>query len=131
MGIVAGAFVIAIFGLITLTTGFQVYHFSMRYPHVKGFGDAGYVLAGTAGAVVAEFLFQILLIFVAAAHILTFSVMAKTVAGNGWKCTVVFKVIGFIVCVACSLPRSFNSNSYLSAICKAYPFPHFTLPEKI
>ncbi|KAF2768851.1 hypothetical protein EJ03DRAFT_240611, partial [Teratosphaeria nubilosa] len=116
MGLIVGTFVILPFGLITLSTGFMLYHFRQRYPHVKGFGDAGYVVAGTTGAVIAEFLFQILLVFVAAAHILTFSVMARTVAGDGWKCAVVFKVIGFVVCVVCSLPRSFHSNSYLSGI---------------
>ncbi|KAH9826337.1 N amino acid transport system protein [Teratosphaeria destructans] len=116
MGLVAGTLVILAFGLITLSTGFMLYHFRQRYPHVHGFGDAGYVVAGPTGAVVAESLFQILLVFVAAAHILTFSVMARTVAGDGWKCTVVFKAVGFVVCVVCSLPRTFHSNSYLSGL---------------
>ncbi|KAI5359835.1 putative amino acid transporter, transmembrane domain-containing protein [Septoria linicola] len=116
MGLVVGALVIMIFGLCTLATGFMLYYFRMRYPHVQGFGQAGYVLAGRPGQWIAEVLFQLLLIFVMAAHILTFSTMANTVAGDSWKCTVVFKVIGFIICLACTLPRTFKSNSYLSAI---------------
>lgn len=118
MGLVVGALVIMIFGLCTLATGFMLYYFRMRYPHVQGFGQAGYVLAGRPGQWIAEVLFQLLLIFVMAAHILTFSTMANTVAGDSWKCTVVFKVIGLIICLACTLPRTFKSNSYLSAICK-------------
>lgn len=118
MGLVVGAFVIAIFGLCTLATGYMLYYFRMRYPHVQNFGQAGYVLAGKPGQYIAETLFQLLLVFVMAAHILTFGTMANTVAGNSWKCTVVFKLIGFFVCLACTLPRTFKSNSYLSAVCE-------------
>lgn len=118
MGLVPGAIVIVFFGAITLATGFMIFHFRMRYPHVTGFGDAGYVIAGTAGAVIAEVIFQLLLVFISSAHILTFSTMARTIAGNSWKCTVVFKLIAFFISLVCTLPRSFNSNSYLSAACK-------------
>ncbi|PPJ51856.1 hypothetical protein CBER1_09584 [Cercospora berteroae] len=116
MGLVVGAFVIAIFGICTLATGFMLYYFRMRYPHVQNFGQAGFVLAGKPGQYIAETLFQLLLVFVMAAHILTFGTMANTVAGDSWKCTVVFKLIGFFVCLACTLPRTFKSNSYLSAV---------------
>ena len=114
-----GAIVIALFGLATLSTGFMLYYFALRYPHIKGFGQAGYLLAGRPGQWIAETLFQILLVFIMAAHVLTFATMANTVAGNSWKCTVLFKFIGFLICLACTLPRTFKSNSYLSAICKS------------
>ncbi|KAF2210321.1 hypothetical protein CERZMDRAFT_106779 [Cercospora zeae-maydis SCOH1-5] len=116
MGLVVGAIVIIIFALCTLATGFMLYYFRMRYPHVQSFGQAGFVLAGKPGEYIAETLFQLLLVFVMAAHILTFGTMANTVAGNSWKCTVVFKLIGFFVCLTCTLPRTFKSNSYLSAL---------------
>lgn len=118
LGLVVGAFVIAIYGLATLSTGFMLYYFALRYPHIKNFGQAGYLLGGKPGQWIAETLFQLLLIFIMAAHVLTFGTMANTVAGNSWKCTVVFRVIGMLVCLACTLPRTFKSNSYLSAICK-------------
>jgi amino acid transporter len=118
LGLIAGALIIAIFGLITLGTGFAFYHFRMRYPHVRGLGDAGDVLAGRVGAVLAEGMFQILLVFVMAAHVLTFGTMADAIAGPSmWKCSVLFKFIGAVVCFIATLPRSFRSNSYLSATC--------------
>ncbi|KXT18278.1 hypothetical protein AC579_2889 [Pseudocercospora musae] len=117
LGIILGTIMILFFSVITTAAGFMLYRLKIQYPKLKGFADAARMVAGPAGAVVVETLNMLLLVFVMAAHILTFSTEANAIAGDDtWKCTVVFKVIGLIICLTCTLPRTLKSQSWLSLI---------------
>ena len=75
--------------------------------------DAGEVMAGPIGREVfgaAQILF---LIFVMGSHILTFSIMMNTVTSHG-TCTIVFGVVGLIVCLIFTMPRTLHKVSYMS-----------------
>ena len=75
--------------------------------------DAGEVMAGPIGREIfgaAQILF---LIFVMGSHILTFSIMMNTVTSHG-TCTIVFGVVGLIVCLVFTMPRTLHKVSYMS-----------------
>ena len=55
----------------------------------------------------------IFFVFVMGSHILTFSIMMNTVTGHG-TCTIVFGVIGLIVSLICTMPRTLKSVSLLA-----------------
>ena len=85
--------------------------------------DAGEVLAGRIGREIfgaAQILF---LVFAMGSHILTFSIMMNTVTSHG-TCTIVFGIVGMIVCLVFTLPRTLKKVSYMSiasfiSICSA------------
>lgn len=58
------------------------------------------------------------LIFIAAAHVLTFSVMMNVLTDHG-TCTVVFGIVGAVISFMLTLPRTLRGQSFLSAICMA------------
>ena len=75
--------------------------------------DAGEVMAGQIGREVfgaAQILF---LVFVMGSHILTFSIMMNTVTSHG-TCTIVFGIVGLIVCLVFTLPRTLEKVSYMA-----------------
>ena len=85
--------------------------------------DAGEVLAGRIGREIfgaAQILF---LVFAMGSHILTFSIMMNTITSHG-TCTIVFGIVGMIVCLVFTLPRTLKKVSYMSiasfiSICSA------------
>lgn len=75
--------------------------------------DAGEVLMGRFGR---EFLGAaqiLLLVFLMGSHILTFTIMLNTLSSHG-ACTIVFGIVGLIVCYICTLPRKLGDVSYLA-----------------
>ena len=59
---------------------------------------------------VAQLLF---IIFFMASHLVTFSVAFNVLTDHG-TCTIVFGVVGLIISLICSLPRTLNNVSWLS-----------------
>ena len=53
------------------------------------------------------------LVFAMGSHILKFSIMMNTVTSHG-TCTIVFSVVGMVVCLICTLPRTLKKVSYLA-----------------
>lgn len=87
--------------------------FKLAYPHVHNMADAGEVMAGRIGREIfgaAQILF---LVFVMGSHILTFSIMLNTVTSHG-TCTIVFGIVGMIVCLVCTMPRTLKKVSYMA-----------------
>ena len=77
--------------------------------------DAGEVLMGRFGREflgVAQVLF---IIFFMASHLVTFSVALNVLSDHG-TCTIVFGVVGLVVSLICSLPRTLNNVSWLSMV---------------
>lgn len=100
-------------GIIATYTGYVIGQFKLAYPHVHNMADAGEVMAGRIGREIfggAQILF---LVFVMGSHILTFSIMMNTVTSHG-TCTIVFGIVGMMVCIVFSLPRTLKKVSYMA-----------------
>lgn len=57
----------------------------------------------------------IFFVFVMGSHILTFSIMMNAISGHG-TCTIVFGVVGLIVSLICTMPRTLKRVSLLATV---------------
>ncbi|KAE8153690.1 transmembrane amino acid transporter protein-domain-containing protein [Aspergillus avenaceus] len=115
LGLVPAIIILISLGLLASYTGYVIGQFKWRYPHVSSMADAGEILMGPLGR---ELLFggQILfLVFLMASHILTFTVAMNTLTNHG-TCSIVFGVVGLIVSLLISLPRTLEKMSWLSLV---------------
>ncbi|KAK1143704.1 hypothetical protein N8T08_006104 [Aspergillus melleus] len=99
---------------ISWYTGYTIGRFKLRYPHIHSMGDAGEVLFGPVGREIVGAGQLLFLVFLMGSHILTFSVLMNTLTNHG-ACTIVFSVIGLLVCFLGALPRTM-ANVYWMAI---------------
>ena len=76
-------------------------------------GDAGQILAGAWGREICGFAQTTFLIFVMASHLLTFSIMMNVLTEHS-LCTIWFMVIGTVISIICTLPRTLKNLSHLS-----------------
>lgn len=113
IGIVPGIILIAGLGILATYTGFVLGQFKLRYPHVHNMADAGEILLGPVGREVFGAAQIIFYIFVMGSHILTFSIMMNTITEHA-TCSIVFGVVGLIVCLLCTLPRTLHNVSYMA-----------------
>ncbi|KAL3478878.1 transmembrane amino acid transporter protein-domain-containing protein [Aspergillus californicus] len=113
LGLVPAIAILLCMGGLASYTGYVIGQFKWRYPHVVSMADAGEVLMGRFGR---ETLFtgqMLFLIFLMASHILTFTVAMNTLTDHG-TCSLVFGVVGLIVSLIFSLPRTMKNMSWLS-----------------
>jgi hypothetical protein len=89
----------------------------MRYPHVHSMADAGQIILGPVGREVFGFAQLLFLVFLVGSHILTFSIMMNTLTDHG-TCTIVFEIVGMIVSILCTLPRTLRKVSWFSVACE-------------
>ena len=79
--------------------------------------DAGRVMFGRIGEEVFGFAQFTFLIFVMASHVLTFSIMVNTLIDDGkWRCTIIFGLLGALLCFICTIPRQMVSVSHMSIV---------------
>lgn len=104
-------------GFIAMYTGYVIGQFKLRYPHVLSMADAGEVLMGRFGRELLGIGQLLFIIFFMASHLVTFTVAFNVITDHG-TCTMVFCVVGMIVSLICSLPRTLNNVSWLSIACK-------------
>jgi hypothetical protein len=119
-GVVAihrGIIVIIGLGMAATYTGYVIGQFKAQYPHVHNMADAGEVLLGVIGREVFGVAQIIFLVFIMGSHILTFSIMLNVLSNHG-ACTILFAVIGMIVSIIFSLPRTLKNVSYFSIACE-------------
>jgi amino acid permease len=122
LGYVPGLILIFSFGLLAWYTGYATWKVKMHYgDRFKSFADGMAILAGKPGRIFGEIAQAVFLIFVVAAHVVTFSIELNTLSEHG-LCTVVFMVIGDVVMFLCTLPRDFKANSWFSIVC-AFSLP--------
>lgn len=98
---------------ISWYTGYIMGQFKLRFPQVHSMGDAGELLMGPFGRELFYFGQILFIIFLMASHILTFSVLFNTITNHG-TCTIVFGVVGLVVCCICALPRKSGKVFYMS-----------------
>lgn len=89
----------------------------MHYPHVHSMGDAGEVLFGPIGREVLGIAQLLFLVFIMGSHVLTFGIMMNTLTNHG-TCTIAFNVVGMIVSIIFTLPRTLKNVSWLSVSCR-------------
>ena len=113
IGFVPGMILIAGLGILATYTGYVIGQFKLAHPWVHNMADAGEVMLGAWGREIfgaAQILF---LVFTMASHVLTFSIMMNTITNHG-TCTIVFCVVGMILCYVCTLPRKLGDVSYMA-----------------
>lgn len=64
-------------------------------------------------------------IFIMGSHIVTFTVMMNTITDHG-TCSIVFSIVGMLICMVFSLPRTIKNLTYISFACKGA----FGIPRK-
>lgn len=87
--------------------------------------DAGEVLMGGFGRELFGTGQLLFLIFLMASHILTFTVALNAITGHA-TCSIVFGVVGLILSLLLSLPRTLEKMSWLSLVCE--PLYSFLFP---
>lgn len=117
LGIVPGLLCICFLGVIATYTGWLIGEFKLAYPQVQSFPDCGELIAGRIGREIMAAGSVLILIFISGAHILTFAIAMNVLTGHG-TCTIIFAVIGLIVCFLLGLPRTFKNVSKLSILCE-------------
>ena len=113
IGIVPGMILILGLGIVATYTGYVIGQFKLAHPFIHNMADAGEVLLGKPGREIFGLAQLLLLVFIMGSHILTFSIMMNTVTTHG-TCSIVFGVVGLIVCYICTLPRKLGDVSYLA-----------------
>jgi hypothetical protein len=113
----SGCTLILTFGILACYTGITYGHFKLRHPQVVTAADAGYVLAGRVGRELVGWASTLVLIFIMAAHVTSFGVMMNVLTNHA-TCTIAWYVVGFVVSLGLTLPRTMKSLTPLSVICK-------------
>ncbi|RAL12836.1 amino acid transporter [Aspergillus homomorphus CBS 101889] len=115
LGLVPAIILLLGLGLLATYTGYTIGQFRWAYPHIQNMADAGEVLFGSFGR---EFFGTgqlLLVVFIMASHILTFTVAMNTITEHG-TCTIVFGVVGMVISFFLALPRTSANVSYLSVV---------------
>ncbi|KAF7586664.1 hypothetical protein BBP40_008513 [Aspergillus hancockii] len=113
LGIVPALILIVGLGILATYTGYVIGQFRERYPHIHNLGDAGEILMGRFGKELfglGQLLFSI---FIMGSHIVTFTVMMNTITDHG-TCSIVFSIVGMLICLVLSLPRTIKNMTYIS-----------------
>ncbi|KIY01509.1 uncharacterized protein Z520_03061 [Fonsecaea multimorphosa CBS 102226] len=113
LGIVPGLILLVLLGAMASYTGFVIGQFKRRYPHIHSMACAGGVLFGKWGDRIlgwGQFLFYV---FIMGSHILTFSIMMNAITDHG-ACTIIWMVIGTVLSLVFTLPRTLKHLSYYS-----------------
>lgn len=117
LGLVPGVLLIVVLGLIATYTGYLISQFKLAYPAMQSFADCGELIAGRIGREVMAFAQVLILLFIMAAHVLSFAIALNVLTEHS-QCTVVFSTIGLIVSFLSGLPRTLKNVSYFSIFCE-------------
>jgi amino acid permease len=116
LGLVPALIILIGLGLIACYTGFVIGQFKLRHPHISSMADAGEVLMGGFGRELFGTGQLLFLVFLMASHILTFTVALNTITEHA-TCSIVFGVVGLVLSLILSLPRTLEKMSWLSLVC--------------
>jgi amino acid permease len=113
LGLVPGLLLIFFLGVIAYWTGIIIGMFKKEFPQVQTFADAGQLIAGPIGREVMAVSQVLILVFIMAAHVLSFSIAMNVLTGHA-MCSVWFGLIGMLLSFALGLPRTMKAISFLS-----------------
>lgn len=114
---ISAAIMILFISALSWYTGYAIGQFKLRHPHIHSMGDAGELLMGRIGREVLGIGQLLLLIFLMASNILTFNILMNVLTDHG-TCTLVFGVVGLVICFLGALPRTMEKVYWMSVICK-------------
>ncbi|EIT75948.1 amino acid transporter [Aspergillus oryzae 100-8] len=97
-------------------TGYVLGQFKWKHPQISNMADAGEVLLGAFGRELLCAGQTLFLIFLMAGHLVTFTVALNSISGHA-TCSMVFGVVGLVISLICSLPRTMKNISWLSILC--------------
>ncbi|KAJ5441274.1 Amino acid transporter transmembrane [Penicillium cf. griseofulvum] len=115
LGLVPGCIIIVGIGALTTYTGYVVGQFKLRHPQIHNMSDAAEILFGAWGREIVGLAQVICFIFLMGAHVLTFSIMMNTLTNHG-TCTIIFALVGTVLCFILTLSRRMEEVSYLGII---------------
>lgn len=118
LGLVPAIILLVGLGLLATYTGYVIGQFRWRYPHIHNLADAGEVIAGSIGREVLGTGQLLLVVFIMASHLLTFTVAMNSLTEHG-TCSIVFAVMGLVVSLIANLPRTLKHVSTMSIACKS------------
>lgn len=104
-------------GLLATYTGYVLGQFKWKHPQISNMADAGEVLLGAFGRELLCAGQTLFLIFLMAGHLVTFTVALNSISGHA-TCSMVFGVVGLVLSLICSLPRTMKNISWLSILCE-------------
>jgi hypothetical protein len=113
----SAAIMIVFISALSWYTGYEIGQFKLRHPEIHSMGDAGELLIGRVGREVLGIGQLLLLIFLMASNILTFNILMNVLTDHG-TCTLVFGVVGLVICFLGALPRTMEKVYWMSCICK-------------
>ncbi|KAJ5138318.1 uncharacterized protein N7515_003166 [Penicillium bovifimosum] len=117
LGMVPAAIMILFISALSWYTGYVIGQFKLRHPEVHSMGDAGEILMGPFGRELLGIGQLLLLIFLMASNILMFNILMNVLTDHG-TCTLVFGVVGLIICFLGALPRTMDKVYWMSVICE-------------
>ena len=117
VGLVPGIILLIFCGAVATYTGYTIWQFKMRYPHVVNMADAGEVLLGAWGREILGGAQVVLLVFASGSHILTFTIAMNVITGHA-TCTIAWAFIGLAIFFVCSLPRKMEDMTWFSIVGK-------------
>ena len=117
IGLVAGIILIVGLGLLATYTGYTISQFKAAYPHVHNMADVGEVMMGPFGREAFGAAQTIFLIFIMGSHLLTFTIAMNAITSHA-TCTIVWGIVGLVIFIVLTIPRTLRKVSYLSIACK-------------
>ncbi|KAJ5631381.1 uncharacterized protein N7484_011481 [Penicillium longicatenatum] len=121
LGMAPAAIMIIFISALSWYTGYEIGQFKLRHPHIHSMGDAGELLMGRFGRELLGIGQLLLLIFLMASNILTFNILMNVLTNHG-TCTLVFGVVGLIICFLGALPRTMDKVYVMSVVSFASVF---------
>ncbi|OJJ42299.1 hypothetical protein ASPZODRAFT_1502128 [Penicilliopsis zonata CBS 506.65] len=115
LGMVPAAIVILFVSALSWYTGYEIGQYKLRHPEIHSMGDAGELLMGPIGREILGLGQLLFLIFLMASNILTFNILMNVLTGHG-ACTLVFSVVGLIICFLGALPRTMDKVYIMSVV---------------
>ena len=120
LGLIPGILLIFTLGVIATYTGYIIGQFKQAFPQVQSFADCGEMICGPIGREVMAVSQVMILVFIMAAHVLSFAIAMNALTEHV-TCTVLWAVVGLLVCFVLGLPRTLKNVSYLSIFCELCP----------
>ncbi|PKY08609.1 putative amino acid transporter [Aspergillus campestris IBT 28561] len=113
LGMGPAAVMIVFISALSWYTGYVIGQFKLRHPEIHSMGDAGELLMGRFGRELLGLGQLLLLIFLMASNILMFSILMNVLTDHG-TCSLVFGVVGLVICFLGALPRTMDKVYWMS-----------------
>jgi hypothetical protein len=124
-----GLLLIITLGIVAGYTGYVIGQFKLAYPHCHDMGDAGRIMFGPVGREIFGLGQLIVLLFIMAAHINSFTVMMNVLSGHA-TCSITFSFIALVLSIGPTCFRTLKGISYFSIACtQISPIPLFGQPR--